>query len=130
VSLSGISHALRAGGVMGRYGSKPPTSPPPQRPRKLASARTASGHEHQGDDVKPATPGEATRPRWSSERVPTAKLALAGDQYCVNPLWASEMKTIRAPLPTVRCLTLEKGSGVERECMDAVRIVIPHDVDP
>jgi hypothetical protein len=29
------------------------TGTPPQRPRELAGARTASGHEHQGDDAKP-----------------------------------------------------------------------------
>src|SRR6478609_1302174 len=55
------------------------TESPPQRPRELASARTASGHEHQGDDAKPrldsgkpkilapARFGEKCAPRTTSE---------------------------------------------------------------
>jgi hypothetical protein len=47
----------RATLVSGAHGSAPPeqarTGNPPQRPRELANARTASGHEHQGDGGKP-----------------------------------------------------------------------------
>ncbi len=59
----GLARRLPRGGAPARAARRQVRAPgqartgnPPQRPRELASARTASGHEHQGDDAKPRLP--------------------------------------------------------------------------
>jgi hypothetical protein len=56
----GYARRLPCGGTPARAARRQVRDPgqvrtgnPPQRTRELASARTASGHEHQGDDTKP-----------------------------------------------------------------------------
>ena len=74
----GYARRLPRGGAPARTAPPPGPSPrtgphgnPPLRTRELAGARTASGHEHQGDEAEPRLdPAEVKglAPAWSGEK--------------------------------------------------------------
>jgi hypothetical protein len=102
----GYARRLPRGGAPAR--TAPPPGPRPrtgqhggnplQRPRELAGSRTASGHEHPGDEAKPRLdPGERSRSRHLRGSVrsalpesPRDRVRIAGEPVKLRPQDLSE----------------------------------------
>lgn len=98
------------------------TGNPPQRPREMAVARTASGHEHQGDEASRQAAGKfkGSAPAWLGEKCapPTTSGELWGLPEPAKGAFGVPSGSAAPPLDRTRPSIIRLAGWPESRCSD------------